>query len=520
MPQPLISGPLVLTILDGWGIAPASPSNPITNTDLPNFAKLEKESLRSRLWAHGEYVGLPKDQDGNSEAGHLNLGAGRIVKQDSIIISDSVRDGTFFKNPAFHEAIAHVKRNQSQMHVVGMLSNGQSAHSTPEHLYALLDLLDREKVAPVWIHLFTDGRDSSPNDGRKLLAQLSQELRPNQKIASITGRFYGMDRKKSWDRTEAAYNAIVLGQGACYEDPAKVFADCYRQGIGDEFIPPSVSCQNGAPLAQVKDNDSIIFFNHRSDRARQLAKPFVQANFASANPGSFTPARAIKNLRFVAMTDFGPDLGDILTAYPSVVIEDTLPLALAKKTQLYLAETEKYAHATYFFNGGYANPVNGEDRLVLPSPNVDKYDATPGMATAALAETVCLDIKNKKHEFIAFNIACLDMVGHTGNFTAAQEALRAVDRALGEICAVLAPVNGTLIVTADHGNIEEMKDLSANMANTEHSKNQVNFWLWSLAVKLPPLRGEGILADVGPTVLELYGINQPQSMTGKSLFKK
>lgn len=519
MVEPLTNGPVVLVILDGYGIAPDSPANPISSTPLPTFVKLRKESLHTRLWAHGEYVGLPKDQDGNSEAGHLNLGAGRIVKQDPVLINDTIRDTTFFKNPAFHEAISHARRKHSAVHLIGMLSNGQSAHSTPEHLYALLELLDREKVAPVWLHIFTDGRDSSPHAGAELLRRLQKELKPNQNIASICGRFYAMDRRKAWERTAKAYNAIVLGEGICVKEAGAVFTESYRAGVTDEFIEPHVVCRDNAPIGPAQDHDSIIFFNHRSDRVRQLAKPFVQADFSKLNPGAFTPERLPQDLRFVAMTDFGPDLGDILTAFPSVAIKDTLPIMLAKKTQLYLAEAEKYAHMTYFFNGGYGNPVNGEDRLVLPSPPVAKYDAAPAMATAALGEVVCQDLEKEQHEFIALNIACLDMVAHTGNFAAAQIALLAVDAALAQMMAAITARSGILVVTADHGNIEEMKNSTTGEVDTEHSKNQVPFMVWP-SVDLPKLRHGGILADVAPTILDLFGINKPEAMTGKSLFEK
>lgn len=519
MSTPLTKGPVVLAILDGYGIAPDSPANPISATALPTFAKLRQESLHTRLWAHGEYVGLPKDQDGNSEAGHLNLGAGRIVKQDPVLIGDAIRDGTFFKNPAFHAAVSHVKRHRSQLHLMGLLSDGQSAHATPEHLYALLDLLGREKVGPVWLHLFIDGRDSSPHAGAELVIRLQKELKPNQQIASLCGRFYAMDRKKAWARTEKAYNAIVLGEGICAENPAAVFAESYRAGITDEFIEPHVICQGGVPLGPVHDNDSIIFFNHRSDRARQLAKPFVQTDFAKVNPGAFTPKRTPANVRFVAMTDFGPDLGDILTAWPSVALPDTLPVMLAKKKQVYLAESEKYAHMTYFFNGGYTNPVNGEDRLMIPSPAVERYDQAPAMASRELADVIVKDLTDREHDFIAVNIACLDMTAHTGNFAAAQEALRAVDAALGNIMAAITTAGGVLIITADHGNIEEMKNPTTGEVDTEHSKNQVPFMIWPSA-NLPKLRHGGILADVAPTILELFGITKPEAMTGNSLFSR
>lgn len=523
MSEPLITGPIILAILDGWGIAPDSEANPISQIELPAFEKLFAESRRSRLWAHGQYVGLPKDQDGNSEAGHLNLGAGRIIQQDAVVVSESIADGTFFKNPAFEEAMGHARRNNSSMHLMGMLSDGQSAHATPEHLYALLELMRREKVVRVFLHLFADGRDSSPRAGRGLAEEVIKRLSPEQKIATITGRFWAMDRKKEWGRTERTYNAIVLGEGASAEDPLAVFDACYESGGSDEYIEPTVITSGGKPVGTVSDNDSIIFFNHRSDRARQLTKPFVQKNFIGKNSETFKPAKVIQNLRFVAMTDFGPDLDSILTAYPSVDVTRTLPMVLAKKRQLYIAESEKYAHITYFFNGGYANPVGGEKRLMVPSPDVVRYNEAPAMATPALVEAVTRALSDG-YEFVAVNIAATDMVAHTGDLRAAQEALRATDQALAAIAAAVAERGGAFMVTADHGNIEEMKDISTGRIDTEHSKNQVWCWIWPAEsagrTPLPEVRQEGILADVAPTILELFGQPVPEEMTGKSLFKK
>ncbi len=512
-------GPIVLLILDGWGIAPESESNPISQTELPNFDKLFASGQSTRLWAHGEYVGLPKDQDGNSEAGHLNLGAGRVVKQDAVIITESISDGTFFKNGAFMEAIQHVKRNNSSMHLMGLLSDGQSAHSTPKHLYALLKLLHEERVEHVYIHLFTDGRDSTPQSGKGLYKDLSEKLHPGQQVASIIGRFYGMDRTKRWNRTNLAYGAIVEGIGIKIENPEHVFDQSYAAGLTDEYINPHVIHNQGKPIGLVSENDSIISFNHRSDRARQLAKVFVQEEFVAMNRSAFERGASIKNLRFVAMSDFGPDLGDILTAYPSKDLIQTLPMVLSKMSQLYIAETEKYAHITYFFNGGYADPVGGESRIMVNSPNVKHYDDIPGMSTDKIAKKATESILNGEYEFITANIACLDMIAHTGNFDASQVALRSVDSALGKIMNAITKMKGILMVTADHGNIEEMRDLSTSEMDTEHSKNHVPFVIIGHDVQLTGLREEGMLGDVAPTVLDTMNIQKPKEMTGKSLFK-
>jgi len=511
------NNPIVLVIIDGWGIAPEGDSNPLSKISHPYYDQLRKESKATRLWAHGEYVGLLRDQDGNSEAGHLNLGAGRIVKQDQVIISEAIEDGTFFKNPAFLEAIQHVKRNKSSMHLVGMLSDGQSAHATPEHLYALLELLEKEKVERVFLHLFSDGRDSSPKGGKNQLKQVIEHLKPNQLVATVMGRFFAMDRRKEWSRTQQAYNSLVLGEGKAVENPLEVFDQFYSEGISDEFIPPHVVVDQGKPVGMIQDNDSIIFFNHRSDRARQITKVFVQEDFTEKNPGSFTPKKKIQNLRFVAMTDFGPDLGNMLTAYPSIDVDDTLPMVLKNKRQLYMAESEKYAHITYFFNGGYAEPVNHEDRLVITSPDVDSYDKAPAMATKEIANTVARALNEKKYDFIAVNIAAPDMVAHSGNFEAAKEAIKATDSGLGIIMSAVKQSGAILIVTADHGNIEEMKDMSLKEKDTEHSKNQVPFLIWAPNQQIPNLREEGVLGDVAPTIIQLFRLQKPQAMTGKSL---
>ncbi len=509
--------PVVLIIFDGWGLAPDSESNAITNAPHPNYDFLDQNCPQARLWAHGEYVGLLKDQDGNSEAGHLNLGSGRIVKQDSVIVSDSINDGTFFKNPAFLECIQHVKRNNSSMHLIGMLSDGESAHSTPEHYYALLDLMEKEKVEKVFLHLFSDGRDSSPQSGKKQTESIIRRLRKNQSVATLMGRFFAMDRKKEWGRTQKAYNALVLGEGLKTSDFLSVFDKYYSRGESDEYIDPHVFYKNGKPEGRISDNDSVIFFNHRSDRARQITKVFAQSDFFQSNPGSFEPKKKPRNLRFAAMTDFGPDLGDIITAYPSANITDTLPMILKSKRQLYITEKEKYAHMTYFFNGGYPDPVGGESRIMIPSPDVDSYDKQPEMSTPKIRAKVVQFLREKKFDFIAVNFACPDMVGHTGNFEAGKLTVRAVDKELGFIISEMKNSGGVLIVTADHGNIEEMKDLSTGQIDTKHSKNQVPFILWSSRGDKFNLKKEGILGDVAPTVLDLFGIEKPRAMTGKSL---
>ena len=507
-----------MLILDGWGIAPDSEANPISQVKLPNYEIIQKKGKAAKLWAHGEYVGLMKDQDGNSEAGHLNLGAGRIVKQDGVVVSEAIKNGTFSKNPAFYEAVNHAKRNKSAVHLIGLLSDGQSAHATPEHVYALLDFLDEQKMRQVFVHIFTDGRDSAPTAGRELAQELSNKLHANQQIGTVMGRFYGMDRNKQWKRTQMAYEALVDDMGVHIDSVDSVFEDAYNKNISDEFIAPHIICRNGAPLPRINEHDSIIFFNHRSDRARQLTKAFVQDDFENLNPNSFKRTKNLFDLRFVAMTDFGPDLEDVLTAFPSTDVTNSLPRILSKKRQIYIAETEKYAHMTYFFNGGYADPVGGEERVMVPSPHVDHYSETPRMSSEGVTEQVLTSVLSGQYDFVAANYACPDMMGHTDSMQAAREALVAVDGALGKILEAVRERHGMLMLTADHGNIEEMKNLTTGEPDTEHSKNQVPFIVWCDTCEIPDIRENGILADVAPTILSVFGIQKPKEMTGKNLF--
>jgi 2,3-bisphosphoglycerate-independent phosphoglycerate mutase len=376
---------LILLILDGWGFGKKDKGNPIWIVRPPFIESLYKKYPWTALCASSFCVGLPKGQVGNSEAGHQNLGAGRIVDQDTVKINHQINTGEFFKNSAFLAAINHVVKNKSAMHLMGMISNRQSPHSDPDHLFALLALVRRFPIKHVYLHLFTDGRDSPQRSALKSIMALERTLRPNELIATIIGRFYAMDRKKVWTRTISAYNAMTSGREAQVADSPQAGVDrAYNAGITDEFIEPIVIKNKGKMLPRISDNDAVIFFNLRSDRARQMAKPFVQKKFEEMNPGFIRRRKVLKNLVFVAMTDFGPDLDSILSAFPSHDLKGTLTMALKDKRQIYIAESEKYAHVTYFFNGGYADPVAGEERVNIPSPQVDRYDKTPAMSTAKL----------------------------------------------------------------------------------------------------------------------------------------
>lgn len=516
---------MIMVILDGWGIAKPSKGNATSLASTPVINELYKKYPNTLLSAHGKYAGLPPNQVGNSEAGHMNIGAGRLVEQDAVRISKSINDGTFFKNIAFIEAVRHVKINNSKLHLMGLLSSGSSPHSDPDHILALLILARNNGIKNVCLHLFTDGRDSPKYSALKMVNTIEKSCKNGEKIATIIGRFYAMDRKKKWDRTELTYNALTLGNCKKTASPQAAITESYNKGDSDEFIEPYVinnqlySYKN----TRIADGDSVIFFNLRSDRSRQLAKVFVQNDFNGKNFGSFKRKKVLKNLRFVVMTDFGPDLNNIITAFTSIDLLDTLPMQLTGLKpglkQLYIAEAEKYAHVTYFFNGGYADPVAGETRIVIPSPNVKSYDETPLMSSKKLVKIIIKNVNAKKFDFTLLNIAAPDMIGHTGNLKAAKECCEGVDKCLGDIIKSYLKKNGTIIVTADHGNIEQMINLKTNEIDTEHSTNQVPFIIVNKKAKEIKLRSFGILGDIAPTILDLMGRKKPKEMTGKSLIK-
>ena len=505
--------PAVLVIIDGFGLAPAGPGNAITQAKTPTLDRLYRQYPWTKLEASGTAVGLLPGQEGNSEAGHMNLAAGRIVDQDVIFISKRINDGTFFKNPALLHAVSRVKKRRSRIHVMGLLSNGQSAHSHPDHLLALIAYFRQQNIGPIYIHLFMDGRDSPPTSGLDLLKRLEKSLTTDEKVATLAGRFWAMDRKKEWSRTQRAYESLVLGTGRTAPNAERAIQQSYDQGVTDEFIEPTVILDQGQPIATVQDNDALIFFNCRSDRARQLTKSFVQSKFKE-----FPRRRVVNNLLFVAMTDFGPDLENIYTAYPSPNLKGTLPMALTGRRQLYIAESEKFAHITYFLNGGYADPVAGEERVMVTSPVVERYDTTPAMACFEITKVVLGYLDANVYDFIGINYANPDMVAHTGNLTASIAAIEAVDQCLGQLVENISRHRGILFITADHGNIEELTRPNVAWPDTEHSTNPVPF----IVVGDPQLNHRtlkpGVLAQVAPTVLESLGLAKPAEMTLPSLW--
>jgi len=467
--------PLVLLILDGWGLSKETKGNAIAQANTKNMDALSKKYPMSKINASGKHVGLPLNQPGNSEAGHMNIGAGRVVEQDSVIISKSINNGTFFKNPAFLRVVQHVKRHKSDIHLMGLLSDGSSPHADNDHLLALINFYKEKTKANIYLHLFTDGRDSYRYSSPMVLGRYDHIFNNDRvKVATIMGRFYAMDRKKSWVRTENAYETIAFGKGKkAYYAPEAV-ARAYNRGQSDEFVEPTtIVDEKNKPKGMVKDKDAIVFFNLRSDRARQLAKVFVQKDFEKMNPGAFKRKKKIKDLVFVALTDFGPDLDKILTAFPGIDVQGSVVTCFEMLKQLYIAETEKYAHVTYFFNGGFADPLVGEHRRHIPSLNISSYDKNPEMSTRPLAKEVVKAVTKDKFDFVTVNIASPDMVGHTGNLAAAIEAIEVADEAVGNIVKAVLAKKGTVVITADHGNADEMINIETGEVITQHSRNLV-----------------------------------------------
>jgi len=516
-------GNVILIILDGWGLSRKRKGNAIFWAKTPNFDYFWKNFPKTKLLAHGKWVGLPSQQEGNSEAGHLNLGTGRIILQDAVDISKSINDGTFFKNPAFKIALGEVKKYKSRLHLMGLLSNHSTSHSIPEHLYALLKLAKKEKIEKVILHLFTDGRDSSPHGAIEFLRKLRRHLKNHRlfyQIGSLVGRYYAMDRRKYWENTEKTYNLLTLGEGEKAQSPEEAIVKAYNRNLTDEHVPPTIiETKDSTPI--ILEKDSVIFFNLRSDRARQITKTFVQDDFEKRNSESFKRKKILKNIKFVALTDFGPDLPHILTAYPSKIVVNSLPFLFKNFSQVYIAEAEKYAHVTYFFNGGYADPISGEERIKIPSLNIAHYEEKPEMSIFEVTKVVKKYL-SKKYNFICINFANPDIIGHTGNFEAGIKCCAIVDRCLGEIVGTALKNDFSALVVGDHGNIEEMINLKTGEVNTKHSKNPVPFILIpsaKLKKRFKKIRlKKGILANVAPTILKIMEIPKPKEMTKTSLF--
>ncbi|MFZ5647874.1 MAG: 2,3-bisphosphoglycerate-independent phosphoglycerate mutase [Bacillota bacterium] len=506
-------GPLALVILDGWGLRDVAEGNAIAGASIPNMTGYLKNYPHTTLSCSGEDVGLPEGQMGNSEVGHLNMGAGRIVYQELTRISKSIKDGDFFRNDMFLEAANHALRNDGSLHLMGLLSDG-GVHSHITHLFALLEFARRHRLEKVYIHCFLDGRDVLPDNAREYVEQLEQKIKELKtgKIATVMGRYYAMDRDRRWDRTERAYRAITAGQGLKAQSAGAAIAESYGRGETDEFVQPTVIEDSaGSPVATVKPGDAVIFFNFRPDRARQLTRAFVDREFQGFNRGA-----PVENLYYLCMTQYDKTI-EAPVAFRPQRLRNTLGEVLSNAgiKQLRLAETEKYAHVTFFFNGGVEPPYPGEERILIPSPRVATYDQKPEMSAVEVTEEFLGQIQFDHYNVIIMNYANPDMVGHTGDMEAAVKAVETVDRCLGRVVDSVLQKNGVALITADHGNAECMRDEAGNTV-TAHTTEPVPFILVSRRFENMKLR-PGSLEDVAPTVLDLLGLEKPAEMTGSSL---
>ncbi|MBU0531494.1 MAG: 2,3-bisphosphoglycerate-independent phosphoglycerate mutase [Candidatus Uhrbacteria bacterium] len=519
--------PIVLCVIDGFGVAPDGGGNAVTRANTPNFDIFKQRYPVMTLRASGEAVGLSWGEMGNSEVGHLSIGAGRVYYQTLPRINREIAQGHFFENPAFVNAIEHAKANRKSVHLVGLVSGG-GVHSLDEHCYALLELCVRRKFKDVYVHAILDGRDTLYNAGidyvNNLLAKM-KELKVG-KIASLSGRYYAMDRDKRWDRIEKAYRAMALGQSEeTAKDPVAAIEASYQKEVYDEQSVPTVIVKGSQPIATIEEGDAVIFFNFRPDRARQLTKAFTLPSF-----DKFERAY-IRNLYFVTMTEYEKDL-PVEVAYPPIVIDQTLAEVVSRSglKQLHIAETEKYAHVTFFMNGTREEPFAGEERVIIPSPRVASYDEKPAMSAKEITDRVTKDIKDDKFDLIIMNYANPDMVAHTGNLEATIKAVEALDEQIGRLAEATLAADGVLIITSDHGNAEELKNVATDEMSKEHSTNIVPIYIIgrqfegmvSPAGEIPGgdlslVRPVGMLADVAPTVLKIMGLSQPETMTGEPL---
>lgn len=504
-------------ILDGYGLNTLTKGNAIALAKKPNLDKLMKEYPFVKGEASGMAVGLPDGQMGNSEVGHLNMGAGRIIYQELTRITKEIQDGIFFENQALLLAMENSKKHNSALHLYGLLSDG-GVHSHNTHLYALLELAKLQGVKKVFVHCFLDGRDTPPASGKGYIKELEmkmQEIGVGQ-IASVQGRYYVMDRDNRWERVEQGYAALVYGEGVKASSASSAVQASYDQGVNDEFVKPIVIEENGAPLALIKENDSIIFFNYRPDRAREITRAFCTDDFTGFERkfGRFP-------LTYVCFSEYDITIPNKLVAFDKISITNTFGeyLAAHGKTQARIAETEKYAHVTFFFNGGVEAANPGETRILVDSPKVATYDLQPEMSAYAVADKLVEAIKSLQYDVIIVNFANPDMVGHTGIEPAAIKAIEAVDACVGKAYEALLSVNGQMFLCADHGNAEQLIDEETNTPFTAHTTNAVPFVLIHYDTQYE-LREGGCLADIIPTLIEMMGMEQPKEMTGTSLLKK
>ena len=505
----------MLMILDGFGDNKNKDGNAIKLAKTPNIDKLMKKYPNTDIFTSGLHVGLPEGQMGNSEVGHTNIGAGRIVYQELTRITKSIEDGDFFSNPEFIAAIENCKKHNSKLHILGLVSDG-GVHSHNRHLYGLLEMAKRRDFEDVYFHCFLDGRDTPPASAETYVAELQEKMKEKGvgKIASLSGRFYAMDRDKRWQRVQKCYDALVNGEGEKAGDPIKAIEDSYQKEVFDEFVVPTVMCNGNEPVAKIEENDSVIFFNFRPDRAREITRAIVDPEFDGFETKKM-------NLYYVCFTSYDETMPNVHIAFKKEPLKNTFGEVVSEAglTQLRIAETEKYAHVTFFFNGGEEKQYPGEDRILVPSPKVETYDMKPEMSAYEVTDKVCEALENDKYDVVILNFANTDMVGHTGSLQAAIKAVEAVDECVGRIVKIIEEKKGNLLITADHGNAEQMIDYKTGEPHTAHTTTPVPIILVT-DNKEYKLKETGKLADLAPTMLDLMGINKPEEMTGESLLIK
>ena len=501
----------MLMILDGFGENGEERANAVKLANTPNIDKLMKTCPTTDIHTSGLDVGLPEGQMGNSEVGHTNIGAGRIVYQELTRITKSIEDGDFFTNEEFIAAIENCKKYNSKLHIIGLLSNG-GVHSHIRHLFGLLELAKRRDFEDVYVHCFMDGRDTPPSSGESFISELEEKMKEKGvgKIATITGRFYAMDRDKRWQRVEKAYNALVKGEGEKATSAIGAVESSYQKEIFDEFIEPTVIVNGETPVATIGKHDSVIFYNYRPDRAREITRALVDKEF-----NEFEVEKDL-DLYYVCMTSYDETMPNVHIAFKKEELKNTFGEYISNKglTQLRIAETEKYAHVTFFFNGGEEKQYKGEDRILVPSPKVETYDLKPEMSAYEVTDKVVEAINSEKYDCIILNYANPDMVGHTGNLEAAIKAIETIDECVGRVVEAVQKQEGVLLITADHGNAEQMIDYKTGEPHTAHTTNPVPLIL--VGMEEAKLK-EGKLADIAPTMLDIMHLEKPEEMTGESL---
>jgi len=501
----------MLMILDGFGENGEERANAVKLANTPNIDKLMKTCPTTDIHTSGLDVGLPEGQMGNSEVGHTNIGAGRIVYQELTRITKSIEDGDFFTNEEFVAAIENCKKYNSKLHIIGLLSNG-GVHSHIRHLFGLLELAKRRDFEDVYVHCFMDGRDTPPSSGESFISELEEKMKEKGvgKIATITGRFYAMDRDKRWQRVEKAYNALVKGEGEKATSAIGAVESSYQKEIFDEFIEPTVIVNGETPVATIGKHDSVIFYNYRPDRAREITRALVDKEF-----NEFEVEKDL-DLYYVCMTSYDETMPNVHIAFKKEELKNTFGEYISNKglTQLRIAETEKYAHVTFFFNGGEEKQYKGEDRILVPSPKVETYDLKPEMSACEVTDKVVEAINSEKYDCIILNYANPDMVGHTGNLEAAIKAIETIDKCVGRVVEAVQKQEGVLLITADHGNAEQMIDYKTGEPHTAHTTNPVPLIL--VGMEEAKLK-EGKLADIAPTMLDIMHLEKPEEMTGESL---